>query len=361
MTDQPPSSSIRPWVLLPGATAALAACVFVADTQTPPDCVVSGLYVVVVLMAGRFCRPGRLWLVAAGCVVLTVLAQVLAHGLALGDSQAMIGVFNTLVSILAIGLSTYLIARGQSAEAALRRAQSDLAHVSQVTTLGELTASIAHEVNQPIAGVVTNAGACLRWLAGETPNLDKAREAAARIVRDGTRASDIISRIRLMFAKGEPERKWVDLNLLARETVDLLQSEASRRRASVRMDLAADVPAIMADRVQLQQVLVNLMINGLDAMAAEPGVRELIVQSWRSEDGAAAMSVSDTGVGLPAQPSERLFEAFVTTKPQGTGLGLSISRSIIEAHRGRLWATANTPRGAVFLFALPTPSDGTID
>jgi C4-dicarboxylate-specific signal transduction histidine kinase len=358
MTDQPPSPAIKPADLLPAATVVVAAAVFVADAATPPDCVVSGLYVVVVLMAGRFCRARQLRLVAAACVGLTVLAQFLAHRLVLGNDQAAyIGAFNTLVSVLAIALSAYLIGRGQSAEASLHRAQTDLAHVSRATTMGELTASIAHEVNQPIAGVVTNASACLRWLAGDTPNLEKAREAAARIVRDGTRASDIISRIRQIFVKGSPERGPVSLNQLARETADLLHSEAARYRVSLRMDLAADVPPVMADRVQLQQVVVNLLVNGIDAMKEAQGPRDLTVKSWRSQGGEVTVSVADTGVGLPVKTPDQMFDAFFTTKPHGTGMGLSISRSIIEAHQGRLWATPNAPRGAAFLFTLPIAED----
>jgi C4-dicarboxylate-specific signal transduction histidine kinase len=361
MTDRPPPS-IKHAAVLPVAAAAMAAGVFVADVFTPPDCVVSVLYVVVVLMAGRFCRGRRLWLIAIGCAGLTVLAQFPAHRLVLGNDQiAYIGAFNTLVSVVAIGLSAYLVLRSQSSEAALHRAQTDLAHVSRVTTMGELTASIAHEVNQPIAGVVTNAGACLRWLAGETPNLEKAREAAARIVRDGTRAADIIARIRQIFVKGSPERNWVDVNQMARETADLLRNEAARYRVSLRTDLSPDVPQIMADRVQLQQVVVNLLVNGMDAMKQVEGMRELTLKSWRAQEGQITVSVTDTGAGLPPQQTESLFDAFFTTKPHGTGMGLSISRSIIEAHQGRLWATPNEPRGAAFLFTLPVADNMAAD
>jgi signal transduction histidine kinase len=344
--------------LLPIATASLATIVFVADALTPRECVVSGLYVVVVLLAGRFCGASRLRLVAAGCVGLTVLAQFLAHRFTRGTDQAIyIGAFNSFVSVLAIGMSTYLILRGRAAEAALRRAQADLAHVSRVTTMGELTASIAHEVNQPIAAVVTNAGACLRWLAGDMPDLDKARAAATRIVRDGTRAADIIGRIRQIFTKGSPERHPVDINRLARETIDLLRSEAARYAISIRTDLASDLPEVAADPVQLQQVVVNLIVNGIDAMKSVTGVRELAVMSRRAENEQVTVSVSDTGIGLPAEQPDDIFNAFVTTKPHGTGMGLSISRSIIEAHQGRLRAMPNPPGGAIFQFTLPVQAD----
>jgi C4-dicarboxylate-specific signal transduction histidine kinase len=218
--------------------------------------------------------------------------------------------------------------------------------------LGVLTASIALVFNQPISGVVTNASACLRWLANETPDLEKAKAAATRIVRDGTRAAEIISRIRLIFTKGSPQRHLVDINQLARETVDLLSNEAARHSVSIRMDLTADIPQVMADSVRLQQVVVNLIVNGIEAMKDVAGARELVLKSMRSGDEHVMVSVSDTGVGLGLQPTEDMFNAFFTTKPDGTGLGLSISRSIVEAHRGRLWATPNTHKGAIFQFTL---------
>jgi C4-dicarboxylate-specific signal transduction histidine kinase len=340
--------------VLPIATGGVAAAVFVADAFTPPECVVSGLYVVVVLMAGRFCGARGLWSIAALCSVLTVLAQFLAHQIVFGRTQAsLIGAFNSAVSVLAIALSTYLILRGKSAQTALQRAQADLAHISRVTTLGELTAAIGHEVNQPIAAVVTNASACLRWLALDTPDLEQARIAATRIVRDGTRAADIIGRIRQVFTKAIPQRQPVDMNSLLQETVELLGSQATRYLISLRMDLATDLPAVMADRVQLQQVLVNLVANGIDAVKEAKGAREIVVQSRHSGGGQVVVSVSDTGIGLASPQTDQLFEAFFTTKEYGTGMGLSISRSIIEAHQGRLWAAPNMPRGAVFAFSVP--------
>jgi signal transduction histidine kinase len=239
-------------------------------------------------------------------------------------------------------------------EETLRQAQADLARVSRVTTMGELTASLAHEVNQPIAAAVTNANTCLRWLAGDTPNLLEARAAATRIVRDGTRAAEIISRIRLLFKKGTPERELVDVNEAIREMIVLLRSEATRYKVPIRTELAADLPRVMGDRVQLQQVLMNLMINGIDAMKDVDGMRELAITSQRAENEELLVSVSDTGVGLPAQQAEQIFNAFFTTKSHGTGMGLSISRSIVESHGGRLWAVGNAPRGANFYFTLPT-------
>jgi predicted ATPase/signal transduction histidine kinase/tRNA A-37 threonylcarbamoyl transferase component Bud32 len=238
-------------------------------------------------------------------------------------------------------------------EEALRQAKADLAHINRVTTVGELTASMAHEVNQPIAAAVTDANTCMRWLARDHPDLEEARSAAMRVVKDATRASEIISRIRLLFNKGTPERELVDVNEIIGEMIILLRSEAIRYNISVRTELAADLPHVMADRVQLQQVLMNLMINGIDAMKDVEGARELVIKSQRTENERLLVSVSDTGVGLLLQQADQIFNAFVTTKPHGTGLGLPISRSIVESHGGRLWAAANSPRGAIFYFTLP--------
>jgi PAS domain S-box-containing protein len=245
------------------------------------------------------------------------------------------------------------------AEEALRQAQADLAHVSRVTTMGELTASLAHEVNQPIAAAVTNANTCLRWLANDTPNIEEAREAAMRIVKDGTRAAEIISRIRLLFKKGTPERKLVDVNEVIREMLVLLRSETARYSILVRAELTVDLPEVMGDRVQLQQVFMNLMLNGIDAMKDVEGTRKLTIKSQRAENEELLVSVSDTGVGLPQQQADQIFNAFFTTKLHGTGMGLSISRSIVESHGGRLRAADNPPLGASFYFTLPTKVAGT--
>jgi C4-dicarboxylate-specific signal transduction histidine kinase len=237
---------------------------------------------------------------------------------------------------------------------ALRQAQADLAHVSRVTTMGELTASLAHEVNQPIAAAVTNANTCIRWLAGETPNIEEAREAAMRIVQDGTRAAEIISRIRMLFRKGTSERELVDVNEVIREMLVLLRSETTRYSISVRAELAADLPQVMGDHVQLQQVMMNLMLNGIDAMKDVEGTRKLTIKSQRAENEHLLVSVSDTGVGLPQHHADQIFNAFFTTKLHGTGMGLSISNSIVESHGGRLRAADNPPSGASFYFTLPT-------
>src|SRR6201997_734181 len=249
------------------------------------------------------------------------------------------------------------ITERKRAEEALRRAQADLAHVSRVTTMGELTASLAHEVNQPIAAAVTDANTCLRWLTRDHPDVEEARAAAMRIVKDGSSAADIISRIRLLFKKGTPEWEPVDVNAVVRETIVLLRGEATRYSISLRTELAEDLPQIMGDRVQLQQVIMNLIMNSIDAMKDVDGTRELSLKSQRAEDEQLLVSVSDTGVGLPPQQADQIFNAFFTTKPHGTGMGLRISRSIVESHGGRLWAAATCARVASFCFPLPTKAE----
>ena len=252
-----------------------------------------------------------------------------------------------------VGSSTDITERKHSEEA-LRQAQTDLAHASRVTTMGELTASLAHEVNQPIAAAVTDANTCLRWLARDRPDVEEARQAASRIVKDATRAAEIIARVRLMFKKGVAQRELVDVSELLREMVILLRNEISRHSISVRTELAEALPQIMGDRVQLQQVVMNLIINSIDAMKDVEGTRELTINSRRAEGEQVMVSVTDTGVGLPSQQADQIFDAFFSTKAHGTGMGLRISRSIVESHGGRLWATDNSPRGASFNLTLPT-------
>jgi PAS domain S-box-containing protein len=251
--------------------------------------------------------------------------------------------------------TTLDVTERRQADEALRQAQAELARVNRVTTMGELMASLAHEVNQPITAAVANANACVRWLARDTPNLDEARAAARRIVQDETRAADIISRIRLLFTKDASQRQAVDVNDIIRGTIVLLVGEATRHDIVIRTELAADLPQVMGDSVQLQQVMMNLIMNGVDALTDVPGTRQLTVASQRADHGQLLVSVSDTGVGLPPQADE-IFKAFVTTKPNGIGMGLSISRSIVESHGGRLWAEGASPRGARFSFTLPIAS-----
>jgi PAS domain S-box-containing protein len=252
--------------------------------------------------------------------------------------------------------STTDITERKLAEEALRLAQADLAYMNRLTTMSELAASLAHEIKQPIAAAVTDANTCLRWLTRENPDIEEARQTATRIVKDATRAAEIISRIRLLFKKDTSERELVDVNELIREMIVLLRSEASRYSVSVRTELARDLPQIMADRVQLQQVIMNLVTNSVDAMKDVEGMRELAIKSQRSENEHLLLSVSDTGIGLPSQ-RDQIFNAFFTTKVYGTGMGLAISRSIVESHGGRLWAGDNSPRGASFYLTIPTTTE----
>jgi signal transduction histidine kinase len=234
----------------------------------------------------------------------------------------------------------------------LRQLEGDLAHLNRVSMMGELAASLAHELNQPIAAVITSADACLRWLTRNPPDLERGRVAAIRIGKDGTRAAEIINRLRSFYKKGTPpQRELVEVNEIAREMLVLLRPEASRHSISLRTDLA-ELPTVMADRVQLQQVFMNLMLNAIEAMKDTAG--ELAIKSQLDQDGQLLISVSDTGVGLPSEKADQIFDAFFTTKPQGTGMGLAITRSIVESYGGRLWAIANAGPGATFLFTLPT-------
>jgi PAS domain S-box-containing protein len=235
----------------------------------------------------------------------------------------------------------------------LRQVQSELAHINRVTTMGELAASIAHEIKQPISAAHTNAQACLLWLGRDQPDIEKARKAVSRITQDATRASEIINRIRVLFKKEQPQREWVDVNEVILEMFSLMSGEAGRRAISIHTELAPELPKVSADRVQLQQVLMNLMLNGFEAISEGKVAGRLTIKSQQNPEDQVLISVSDTGIGLPPERADKVFDAFFTTKPQGTGMGLSISRSIIESHGGRLWATGNSDRGATFQFTLP--------
>ena len=246
----------------------------------------------------------------------------------------------------------------KEAEESLRAAQTELAHVNRVTTMGELTATLAHEVNQPIAAASINANVCLRLLKREEPDLEEASRAASRMVGDVNRAAEIITRVRQFFRKGSTPREPLDLNELIRGMTVILRNELTQHSVGVQMDLDEQLPPVMADRVQLQQVLMNLMINGIDAMKNVDGVRQLTLTSECAEDNLLLISVQDTGPGLPVEHADQIFTTFFTTKNYGTGMGLSISRSIIESHGGRLWAGSKSERGASFQFTLPVGAAG---
>jgi signal transduction histidine kinase len=246
-----------------------------------------------------------------------------------------------------------LEAKVQERTAALQQAQADLAHVSRVTTLGEMAASIAHEVDQPLSGVVINANACLRFLQRESPDLGEVHDGLQAIARDGRRASDVIARIRALARRTATHKEPLDINDVIREVVALAEGEAQRTRARFRTDLGADLPRVLADRVQLQQVVLNLILNGLEAMhGIEDRSRDLIICTRLETADRVEVAVQDSGAGIDPQQSSRMFDAFYTTKPRGMGMGLSISRTIVEQHGGRLWAVPNDGPGTTFRFTV---------
>jgi signal transduction histidine kinase len=271
--------------------------------------------------------------------------HVVAH--AIGDASGNIEFIGTVMDVT----------ERKRAEDSLRQTQTELAHANRVTTMGELTASLAHEVNQPIAAALTNANTCLRWLTRDYPDIEEARAAAMRIVKDATRAGEIINRIRLLFTKDTQQWELIDVEEVIRGMIVLLRDEAIQYKISFRTELAAGIPQIMGDRVQLQQVMLNLIMNSIEAMKDADGKRELIIKARRTENDQLLVSVSDTGVGLPEQQADQIFNAFFTTKRQGIGMGLPISRSVVEMHGGRLWAEKNAGGGAIFLFSLPAAGD----
>jgi signal transduction histidine kinase len=345
--ESPPPVVATPRVL-PIAAAAVAVAIFVFDSVTPVEVTAGVLYGAVVLMAVRLCRPRGVLIVGVGCMALTVLS----HFLSPGDPWGSTALINRFLGVSAIGITTFLVLKNQSAHMALQRAE--LARVTRLMTLGELTASIAHEVNQPLTGVATNASACLRWLAGQPPDLEEARRAVERLIRDGSRASEVIQRVRALV-KGEPPRKvWLNINETILEVVALARSDVQRNGVSLQTQLSSDLPPVPGDRIQLQQVILNLLVNAIEAMSeVDERSRELLVGSGKHESNSVLVAVRDSGAGLDSGSLNRVFDTFYTTKPGGMGMGLAISRSIIEAHGGRLWATPNAPKGAIFQFTLP--------
>jgi C4-dicarboxylate-specific signal transduction histidine kinase len=284
-----------------------------------------------------------------------------AHG-PVHEAQVNAGLDQTKLALAVAGITFMILAfasvaslfERKRAEEALRQAQANLAHVTRVMTLGELTASISHEVNQPLAAIVTNGQICLRLLALETPRPDDMRATVERIVRDADRASEVIQRIRALAKRSEPQMVSLDINDVIREAILLVQREVMRHQVSLRTELASALPPVLGDRVQLQQVLINLLINGVEATAPiTDRLRELLIRS-RHEAGQVLVAVRDSGIGIDSATAEQLFSAFFTTKPSGMGMGLSISRSIIRAHGGRLWVAPNPDHGAAFQFTVPT-------
>jgi signal transduction histidine kinase len=268
-----------------------------------------------------------------------------------GIGHPVLGASGQLVQVLGTMVDVTERKRAEKARDRVRHLEADLAHTIRVSTMGELTASLAHEIKQPIGAAVTNAQSCLRLIDRDKPDLPEAREAASEMIKDARRAADIIDRVRSLFQKGSSQLETVDLNQVIEEMVIMIGEEANRHALTVRTELAQGLPSVMADRVQLQQALMNLMLNAIEAMQDTTG--ELSIKSQLGEDGKVLISVSDTGVGLPIENLENIFNAFFTTKPRGTGLGLAITRSVIQSHGGHIWATANSGGGATFRFTLP--------
>ena len=337
--------------ILPSATAALALGVFVIDTLTIADIDVGVLYVAVVMLSARFCDTRGVLAVGMGCIALSILGDVASPG----DPYGYVALTNQFICFGAIGATTFLTRQTQRARKELDQAQTELARVIRLTTLGELAAAIAHEVNQPLTGLVSSGNACLRWLASDPPNLEAARRSVERMINDGSRAGEVIAGIRGMVRKSPSQRGRLNINDVIMEVVTLLSTEIQRNRLSLRTELASDLPLVMGDRVQLQQVILNLMMNAIDAMSqTRQSQRDLSVASVMDGSDAVLVTVRDSGPGLDETALERLFDAFYTTKPDGIGMGLAITRRIVEAHGGQIWATPNTPRGAKFEFRLPT-------
>ena len=249
------------------------------------------------------------------------------------------------------------IQQHEEVQQALMKTQAELARLARILTMGELTASIAHEVNQPLTAVVNSGNACLEWLRAQPPNLSEARQAAETVVQSGTRAGAVMSRIRALFQQRAPSKDWFDINQAIYELAVLLRQEATNHRITIRLELSPDLPLIRGDRVQLQQVVLNLMMNGIDAMRdIREHSKEILVVSRKENSSGIRIVVEDCGVGISPETAEKIFEPFFTTKPEGIGMGLSISRSIVESHEGRLWATPRPGGGAIFQFTIPIGS-----
>ena len=340
------------WVL-PFSTIVLAAVIFIADTVTDLEIAFPAFYTVIVLIAVRFCKKRGVVLVGVGCIALTLLSDLVT--IDVPPSQA--GIINTCISLLAIAATTYLALKIEMEKEATFEARSQLAHIARVTTLGEMTATIAHEVNQPLTAVLINGNACLHWLDAEPPDLNEARKNIANIVRDANRASGIVVQVRDLTKGLPPENDWLRVNELILATTLLIDREIQRNQISMQTQLSDDEPLIQGDRVQLQQVLLNLLLNAIEALSSVSiGSRHLVIATTKKDLKSVLVSVYDSGNGFPSNDLDRLFDPFYSTKSDGMGMGLTISRSIVESHGGRIWATPNSPCGAVFQFTLPIDS-----
>ncbi len=337
--------------LFPAAAIVLAAAIFTADTITDLEIAVPVFYTAVILMSVRFCTPRGVILVCLGCIGLALLSDLLTPS----SSTSEAGIINTVISVLAMIATTYLVLKIDAAEKSASDARAQLAHAARVMALGELTASIAHEVNQPIAATVINGNASLRWLASDPPDLEEARATIERIVKDATRAGDIVGRVRTLAKRAPAQKVICNINEVIRDVVKLTASEIEKHHIKFQADLRNDLGPVHADPVQLQQVMLNLVLNAIEAMddTPEPN-RSLFISSTNDGSGNIAVTMRDSGKGFEQTRPEQLFDAFYTTKSGGMGLGLTITRSIVETHGGHIWAEAGDSPGAVFRFTLPT-------
>ncbi|WP_045761177.1 sensor histidine kinase [Xanthomonas albilineans] len=337
------------------ALCVVLAAIFVADTLTDYAVAAPLFYTVAILGAARLLAPAGLAMLAGICVMLIVLSFHLTHA-----GAYHVGVINSAISIVVVAVTASIAMQMERAKAATHAAQAQLLRLARVRSLGNLTASIAHEVNQPLAAIVTSGHACQRWLDQQPPNLDKARAALARILADAERAGEVIARVRRLTKGEAPQKRPFDLNAAVAEVLAMSHGELERNAVTVQTELATALPQVSADPVQIQQVIGNLLLNAVEAMAATPPAqRTLRIVTEREDARTLRLSVADAGEGLSAQAQAHLFDAFWTTKQDGIGIGLSISRSIVEAGGGRIWAEPGRPHGAVFCVCLPAAASGT--
>ncbi|MCI1089865.1 ATP-binding protein [Stenotrophomonas maltophilia] len=346
----PSLSPRRPLMLL--ALIVVMGAIFLIDTVTDYAVAAACFYAAVILAASRVLSARGLITLAVACIALTGLSFFLTR---FGTYR--IGLVNSVIGMLVIGITTYLALNMEAAKAAVQEAQGRLLQVARASTVGELTTSIAHEVNQPLAAIASSAEASQRWLAQDPPNVDKARQTVARILADAHRAGDVIARIRGLTQGAAPERHAFDLNHAVEEMLALSRSELDQHGVAVALLLDADLPPVQADRVQVQQVIGNLILNAVDAMETVPPADRRLSLLTRRDGQRVSLSVRDRGVGLPADHPERVFDAFWTTKSHGLGLGLSLSRSMIEANDGQIRAERPAGGGACFVFDLPIATD----